>query len=113
MAAGAADGIFRSLYEGCLSGSNVCIEHRPYHRNCGCALHDKSHWKCSHAFPKSNSVSYPLRRAWSEGRLAMKAATVAASFHVSPPVSSASGGKRRLGSFKEEEEDGVLGNGEV
>ncbi|KAK8543257.1 hypothetical protein V6N13_136214 [Hibiscus sabdariffa] len=110
MAAGAADGIFRSLYEGCLSGNNICVEHRPYHKNCGCALHDKSQWNCSHAFPKSKSVSYPLRRTWSEGRLTMKTATAAA---ASLSVSSAWGGKRQLGPCRQEEEDGVLGNGEV
>ncbi|KAE8677170.1 serine/threonine-protein phosphatase 7 long form-like protein [Hibiscus syriacus] len=73
MAAGAANELFRSLYEGCLSGSNIGIEHRPYHRNCHCALHDKSLGNCSHASPKRRSVSYPIRRARSEGSLAMEA----------------------------------------
>ncbi|GMI84245.1 hypothetical protein HRI_002093800 [Hibiscus trionum] len=112
MAAGAADGLFRSLYEGCISGSNIGIEHRPYHRNCRCALHDKSQGNCPHPFPKSKSVSYPIRRAWSEGNLAMAAG--APSCHSSPSLSPpASGGKHRLGPCKEEEEDVLRETGKV
>ncbi|GMJ15636.1 hypothetical protein HRI_005232800 [Hibiscus trionum] len=113
MAAGAADGLFRSLYEGCISGSNIGVEQRPYHRNCRCALHDKSLRNCPHAFPKSKSVSYPIRRGWSEGCLAMSMASTTSSCHSSPSMSVAWGGKRRLGPCKEEEEDGLLGTGEV
>ncbi|GMJ07248.1 hypothetical protein HRI_004394000 [Hibiscus trionum] len=106
MATGAADGFLRSLiYEGCISGCDLGIERRPYHRNCRCALHDKSFpGNCSHVFPKSKKVSYPIRRSWSEGSLAM--AAVAASVHSSPSSPSSAGvGNRRLGSYKEEEED--------
>ncbi|XVF34483.1 hypothetical protein REPUB_Repub18cG0062600 [Reevesia pubescens] len=88
MAAGAADGLFRSIYEGCISGCDIGIERRPYHRNCRCALHDKSRGNCPHASPKSKNVSYPIRRAWSEGCLAM----AAASCHSSPSSSPASAG---------------------
>ncbi|KAK8545171.1 hypothetical protein V6N13_066468 [Hibiscus sabdariffa] len=106
MAAGAADGLFRSLYEGCISGSNTGIEHRPYHRNCRCALHDKSQGNCPHPFPKSKSLSYPIRRAWSEGNLAM-AAVSTSSCHSSPSLSPVWGKNpnHRLGPCKEEEED--------
>ncbi|KAK8515532.1 hypothetical protein V6N13_139491 [Hibiscus sabdariffa] len=109
MATGAADGLFRSLYEGCISGSNIGIEHRPYHRNCRCALHDKSQGNCPHPFPKSKSVSYPIRRAWSEGSLAM--AVAASSCHSSPAWGR--NPNHRLGPCKEEEEDVPRGTGEV
>ncbi|KAJ1385895.1 hypothetical protein SESBI_41299 [Sesbania bispinosa] len=69
MATGAAaDGAFWSMYEGCISGYDNCVERRPYHRNCGCALHNKSP-NSTHNLPRCNSVSYPMRRAWSEGTL--------------------------------------------
>lgn len=83
----AADGLFRCVYEGCIAGSDVGVERRPYHRNCGCALHNKSRNKqCTHGGPKCKKVSYPMRRAWSEGSLALVAA---ASAHSSPSSSPA------------------------
>ncbi|PQP97437.1 uncharacterized protein Pyn_10106 [Prunus yedoensis var. nudiflora] len=83
----AADGLFRCVYEGCIAGSDVGVERRPYHRNCGCALHNKSRNKqCTHGGPKCKKVSYPMRRAWSEGSLALVAASSA---HSSPSSSPA------------------------
>ncbi|KAF4352243.1 hypothetical protein CsatB_013983 [Cannabis sativa] len=93
MASGAsADGFFRCFYEGCISGCDTAIERRPYHRNCSCALHESSKNKkknhCSHGgLPK---VSYPIRRAWSEGSLALVAAAAASSSAQSSPSSSSS-----------------------
>lgn len=79
-ATGAADGFLRCVYEGCISGRDTEIERRPYHRNCGCALHSKSnqkgrgnHYTCSNGLPKSKNVSYPIRRSWSEGSLVLAA----------------------------------------
>ncbi|XP_054804594.1 uncharacterized protein LOC129307742 [Prosopis cineraria] len=86
----AADGFFRGVYEGCISGHDNDVQRRPYHRNCGCAIHDKSSSpkaRCSHR-GKSNNVSYPLRRAWSESCLAMAASASSASAHSSPSPSS-------------------------
>ncbi|KAL4302492.1 hypothetical protein GQ457_10G016370 [Hibiscus cannabinus] len=82
MAAGASDGLFRSIYEGCISGCDIIIERRPYHRNCGCALHDKSRRTCPHGSPKTTNLSYPIKRVWQEGCLALDAAAAA-----SPPSS--------------------------
>ncbi|CAL1361558.1 unnamed protein product [Linum trigynum] len=45
MAAGSAvvDGFFWNwVFEGSLSGVHHGIERRPYHRNCSCALHEKT-----------------------------------------------------------------------
>ncbi|KAK8559139.1 hypothetical protein V6N13_098732 [Hibiscus sabdariffa] len=79
--AGAADGLFRSIYEGCISDCDFIVERRPYHRNCGCALHDKSSRNCPHGSPKSKNVSYPIKRVWNEGCLALDTAA------ASPPPS--------------------------
>ncbi|KAK7341582.1 hypothetical protein VNO80_24517 [Phaseolus coccineus] len=38
----AADGLFQPIYEGCISAYDNDVEGRPYHRNCNCALHNKS-----------------------------------------------------------------------
>ncbi|KAL3535958.1 hypothetical protein ACH5RR_004419 [Cinchona calisaya] len=76
MATGAAgDGILRRVFDGCISGSDLTIQRRPYHRNCSCALH-KSRGHCSHA-SKYHNVSYPIRRSWSESCLALMAAAAA------------------------------------
>ncbi|GMY35711.1 hypothetical protein FCV25MIE_30953 [Fagus crenata] len=99
MSTGGAEGLFRCVYEGCIC-SDTGIERRPYHRNCGCALH-KSGKECSHALPKCKNVSYPIRRAWSEGSLVL-----AASNYSSPSSSPAmvGAGKNQLGLCDEEEE---------
>ncbi|KAH6819190.1 hypothetical protein C2S51_002793 [Perilla frutescens var. frutescens] len=67
MATGAAGDGLRNLFEGCIPGSDMGIQRRPYHRNCGCALHNKSIGHCPHR----DKVSYPIRRSWSEGSLAL------------------------------------------
>ncbi|CAK9156375.1 unnamed protein product [Ilex paraguariensis] len=83
MAAGAAgDGLLRRVFEGCISGHDMGIGRRPYHRNCSCALH-KSSGHCSHTSPYTN-VCYPLRRAWSENCLSLMAPV-----HCSPCSSPA------------------------
>ncbi|GAY56707.1 hypothetical protein WN943_003027 [Citrus x changshan-huyou] len=75
--AGTADGFFRCIYEGCLSGCDTGIERRPYHRYCGCALHSKSKNNHRvHGLPPrcKGTVSYPMRRSYSEGSLLVLAA---------------------------------------
>ncbi|XP_057968343.1 uncharacterized protein LOC131157903 [Malania oleifera] len=85
MASGAADGLLRCVFEGCISGVDTAVDRRPYHRNCGCALHKSRRGaKCPHSLSRSPNVSYPIRRAWSEGCLAL-----AASAHSSPSSSPA------------------------
>ena len=73
MATGAADGFFRCVYEGSISHYDNGVERRPYHRNCGCALHSKSGNKKSSTHRLCNNVSYPMRRSWSEGSLTLMA----------------------------------------
>ncbi|KAK4757576.1 hypothetical protein SAY87_018877 [Trapa incisa] len=81
MATGAADAFLRC---GCMSGFDLGIDRRPYHRNCSCALHEKKNGG-SCPLPgagKGRAVSYPIRRSWSEGSLALMAS-------AQPPPSSA------------------------
>ncbi|KAK7411635.1 hypothetical protein VNO78_03070 [Psophocarpus tetragonolobus] len=97
MATGAAaDGLFRPIYEGCISGFDNDVERRPYHKNCGCALHSKkkSNKPCTHKMRRSK-VSYPMRRAWSDGSLAVASSSATAtSAHSSPSSSPAAAGFR-------------------
>ncbi|CAN0901096.1 hypothetical protein LINGRAHAP2_LOCUS21219 [Linum grandiflorum] len=77
----AADGLFRNwAFDSSLSGIDYGIERRPYHRNCKCALHDKSRRGDGNSFGRScggncrnNAVSYKIRRSFSEGSLALSA----------------------------------------
>ncbi|KAM1706233.1 hypothetical protein EV1_027891 [Malus domestica] len=88
-AGAAADKLFRCVYEGCISGSDIGVERHPYHHNCGCVLHNKSRNKqCTHGGPKSKKVSYPLRRAWNEGNLSL-VAFAGSSVHFSSSSSPA------------------------
>ncbi|PIN09382.1 hypothetical protein CDL12_18035 [Handroanthus impetiginosus] len=79
MAMGAAgDGLLRGPFEGCISG-DTGIQRRPYHKNCGCALH-QSYGHCPH-LNRYNNISYPIRRSWSESCLSLIS-------HSSPSCSS-------------------------
>ncbi|XP_059637097.1 uncharacterized protein LOC132279180 [Cornus florida] len=107
MATGAAagDGLFRGGFEGCLSGSDMGIQRRPYHRNCSCALH-KSRGHCSHGSRLANIVKYPIRRSWSEGCLALMAANSGHSSPCSSPsMAAAEAGKTQKVVCNEEEEE--------
>ncbi|KAM0005140.1 hypothetical protein Hdeb2414_s0219g00837531 [Helianthus debilis subsp. tardiflorus] len=71
----AGDGFFRiGGFEGCITSGDLEITRRPYHRNCSCALHNTHVKYCSHASHITN-ISYPIRRVWSEGSLALMVST--------------------------------------
>lgn len=61
------DGLYWGVYEGCLSTGDMNIQRRPYNKNCDCMLH-KSRLHGSHS-SRCNSVSYHIRRSWSESCL--------------------------------------------
>ncbi|KAI3709335.1 hypothetical protein L2E82_39095 [Cichorium intybus] len=94
----AGDGFFHAGgLEGCITSGDLEITRRPYHRNCNCALH-KMREKCSHVSPVTN-VSYPIRRVFSEGSLALMVSTNNASPCSSPvvgPMADMSRGGRSL-----------------
>ncbi|KAI4380494.1 hypothetical protein MLD38_006678 [Melastoma candidum] len=83
-----AEGFLRCVYEGCISGCDSCVERRPYHKNCRCALH-KPKKGCPHGLPRSNNVSYPVRRSWSDGSLLLMASQGNANASLSPSSSPA------------------------
>ncbi|XP_022860180.1 uncharacterized protein LOC111380775, partial [Olea europaea var. sylvestris] len=106
MATGAAgDGFLRGVFEGCILGRETGVQRRPYHKNCGCQLH-KSGQNCSH-LSKYRSVSYPVRRTWSEGCLMLMASGLSSSPCSSPVISSGEikRTQTQLTIFKEEEEE--------
>ncbi|WOH00981.1 hypothetical protein DCAR_0520359 [Daucus carota subsp. sativus] len=73
MSTGAAgDGFFKGIYDSCIPGHDMSVQNRPYHRNCGCALH-KARGDCSHSLLKSR-VSYPILRAWGKSKALMTCA---------------------------------------
>ncbi|KAL8492946.1 hypothetical protein ACS0TY_024232 [Phlomoides rotata] len=88
MSSGAAgDGLLRGVFESCISGKDLGIKRRPYHKNCKCALH-KARGHCTHT-SRSNNVSYPIRRSWSEGCLAlMNNSSSTATSGVTSPLQS-------------------------
>lgn len=109
MATGAAgDGLLRGLFEGCISGGDMGIQRRPYHRNCNCALH-KSRGRCSHP-PKNTQVSYPVKRSWSESCLALM--TASDSGH-SPSVTSPAMGTGPTGDIPRTKSQLALSNLEL
>lgn len=102
MATGAGDAFLRPIFEGCISGYDHSVERRPYHRKCGCVLHSKS--KKSSTTQKSpmmcNKVKYPIRRAFSEGNLALIASPI-----TSPSPAPLGGVKSRRGSVDIDHDD--------
>ncbi|KAL2249521.1 uncharacterized protein LOC105166398 [Sesamum indicum] len=111
MATGAAGG---AMFEGCISGADMGIQRRPYHKNCKCALH-KARGRCPHS-PRNNNVSYPIRRSWSEGCLALMSPTSTTGSTSpcpsSPTVAAApelTRAQTQLVLWKEEDEEGEEG----
>ncbi|KAL4181362.1 hypothetical protein AMTRI_Chr12g236900 [Amborella trichopoda] len=64
------EGLIGCVFEGCLSQSDIGIERRPYHKNCSCALHNSKSNFFSKSALHNATISYPIRRSWSEGSLA-------------------------------------------
>nr|KYP36090.1 hypothetical protein KK1_042818 [Cajanus cajan] len=64
MATGAlSEMMLRSVFEGSLSLHDMEIERRPYHKNCGCALHNLN-GICSQACPQQRCVSFAKKTSW-------------------------------------------------
>ncbi|CAB4307200.1 unnamed protein product [Prunus armeniaca] len=62
MATGVAAMMLQSVIEVSISMHDMEIEHRPYHRNCSCALH-KLKRICSNACPPQQSdISFPKKK---------------------------------------------------
>ncbi|KAK7265146.1 hypothetical protein RJT34_32762 [Clitoria ternatea] len=63
MATGACHMMLRCVFEGSISLHDMEIERRPYHKNCGCALHNLSDI-CSKACPKKTYFSFARKTSW-------------------------------------------------
>ncbi|KAG8367524.1 hypothetical protein BUALT_Bualt16G0080800 [Buddleja alternifolia] len=76
MATGAADFMFRCVFDGSLSMSDMNIERRPYHKNCKCALH-KVKGKCSHTGSQQRNISFPKKELSTSCYLSVSASIIA------------------------------------
>ena len=72
MVAGAAEAMLRCVFDGSISMSDMEIEQRPYHRNCGCAMH-KIKGVCSNACSQQNNISYSKKPSLDDCSLSIKA----------------------------------------
>ncbi|KAI6703291.1 hypothetical protein NL676_012427 [Syzygium grande] len=72
MATIAAETMLQCVVDGSLSMNDVEIERRPYHRNCGCALH-KLKGDCPSACSHHKNMSFPKRELFSNCSLSMAA----------------------------------------
>ncbi|GMI97619.1 hypothetical protein HRI_003431200 [Hibiscus trionum] len=64
MAAGAtAETMLRSVLAGSLVMQEFEVERRPYHKNCGCALHNLK-GICSSACSRARNLSFPKKNNW-------------------------------------------------
>ncbi|KAL7134576.1 hypothetical protein ABFS83_11G036200 [Erythranthe nasuta] len=72
MTSGAADLMFRCVFDGSLSMGDVDIERRPYHRDCKCALHETK-GKCSHS---NGNISFPKREFRSKCSLSLSSSNI-------------------------------------
>ncbi|KAL7093380.1 hypothetical protein ACP275_11G037700 [Erythranthe tilingii] len=70
MTSGAADLMFRCVFDGSLSMCDMDIERRPYHRDCKCALHEIK-GKCSHSGSKQRNIPFPNREFQSKCSLSL------------------------------------------
>ncbi|XVE98487.1 hypothetical protein REPUB_Repub03eG0110800 [Reevesia pubescens] len=72
MATGAAEMMFRCVFEGSIVMQDSLIERRPYHRNCNCALH-KLKGTCSSACSSTRNISFPKKQPWNDCSLSLSA----------------------------------------
>ncbi|XVE98482.1 hypothetical protein REPUB_Repub03eG0110300 [Reevesia pubescens] len=72
MATGAAEMMFRCVFEGSIVMQDSLIERRPYHRNCDCALH-KLNGVCSSACSGTRNISFPKKQPWNDCSLSFSA----------------------------------------
>ncbi|OMO80433.1 hypothetical protein COLO4_24095 [Corchorus olitorius] len=79
MATGAAEMILRCVYEGSIVMQDSLIERRPYHRNCGCALH-KLKGVCSSACSRPRNLSFPKKHKWNDCSLSLSNSISASKF---------------------------------
>ncbi|KAF5742052.1 hypothetical protein HS088_TW09G00091 [Tripterygium wilfordii] len=75
MAIVASDMILRCVFDGSISIQDKEIERRPYHRNCGCALHNTK-GVCANSCPQQRTISFPKKQSWTNSAFCIEASTV-------------------------------------
>ncbi|KAG8367526.1 hypothetical protein BUALT_Bualt16G0081000 [Buddleja alternifolia] len=75
MATGAADFMFRCVFDGSLSMSDMNIERRPYHKNCKCALHIVK-GECSRTGSQQRNISFPRKELRTSHSLSVSASII-------------------------------------
>lgn len=70
MTTGAAAMMLQCVTDGTLSMHDIEIERRPYHRNCGCALH-KLKGDCANTCSQHKNISYPKKQSWNDCSLSI------------------------------------------
>ncbi|KAJ1385894.1 hypothetical protein SESBI_41298 [Sesbania bispinosa] len=65
MATGASQMMLRCVFEGSISLHDMEVERRPYHKNCGCALHNLK-GICNKACPPQRYVSFTKKTSWTD-----------------------------------------------
>ncbi|KAJ0984827.1 hypothetical protein J5N97_003183 [Dioscorea zingiberensis] len=79
----AAQGLFQCVLDGCLSSMDGEIRRRPYHKNCGCALHRSGGDGGSdhaHHCAAASKISYQLRRSNWDNHVSLSASSSSPSF---------------------------------
>ncbi|XLR51589.1 hypothetical protein S83_002261 [Arachis hypogaea] len=66
--------MFGGVYEGSMSMQDTDVERRPYHKNCGCALHNSNSEKgvCFNACPHQRCISFNKKISWNHCSLRAK-----------------------------------------
>lgn len=82
MATGACQMILRCVFEGSISLNDMEIERRPYHKNCGCALHNLN-GICANACPQQRSVSFTKKTSWTDSCIHATASKFSSQSYIS------------------------------
>ncbi|XVE71577.1 hypothetical protein DITRI_Ditri10aG0162500 [Diplodiscus trichospermus] len=82
MATGAAKMMLQCVLEGSLAMHDIQIERRPYHRNCGCALHNLK-GVCSSACSRTRNISFPRKQACCDFSLSIASPKFSSRFPLS------------------------------
>ncbi|XP_048322283.2 uncharacterized protein LOC125419813 [Ziziphus jujuba] len=84
MATKAAQMMLQCVFEGSISMHDTEIARRPYHKNCGCALHS-SKGACSNSCPTQRKLFFPKKQSWSNSSLSISASSSSSSHLHSLP----------------------------
>lgn len=60
-----ATGSSHMIFNGTISINDMEVERRPYHKNCGCALHNLKD-TCSSAGHQQRYIKFPKKMSWKE-----------------------------------------------